>query len=198
MSQLLYPLAYLLSRVCDSTITTKAKSRFSTEKIRLGARANGDLRSRGSIALLVPQPGQKTSSQGRRRGAPGPSTTAACLRPRALIGKPLPRGGRLLSGVSLSDDDDRRGRQCNSLCCAIIRRSSPISSRRESKFALRLRHHWPNSNARFLRAICSNSSVSHQSTKAIAIAPTKVSIPPIPPPFGVGCTRSTIPTIMRA
>jgi hypothetical protein len=68
MSRLLYPVAYLLSRVCDSTITTKAKSPFSTEKIRLCA-SNGDLRSRGSIALLVPQPGQKTSSQGCRRGA---------------------------------------------------------------------------------------------------------------------------------
>ena len=44
--------------------------------------------------------------------------------------------------------------QCNSRCCAIIRRSSPISSRRESKFVLRLRHRWTNSNARFLRAIC--------------------------------------------
>jgi hypothetical protein len=44
--------------------------------------------------------------------------------------------------------------QCISRCCEITRRSSPISSRRESMLAPRLRHQWTSSNARFLRANC--------------------------------------------
>jgi hypothetical protein len=94
-------------------------------------------------------------------GIPAIATTAPDLPPEPGVHATFAREfeyERLLDhlGKAGGASGRRQSKQvnCNSRCWAVMRRSSPISSRRESKFAPRLRHHWANSNARFLRAIC--------------------------------------------